>query len=200
MIVDPLKLTIVPDSELNLMMKPTKIDDDDYFEQHKSTIIWHSKRLGISTEEVVQQWKQAPEQKFAWGQFKEYLLKYHKPGKRKSMFSAPIPVGYNILGYDLPIVNRLSTLYGDTTSRGETNIFQPRDKYDVMFMAGLWTENLGDNGPDSLTMDNIRAWLGIDSTNAHDALQDVKDTAELFIRFMKLHRRYAKKVEWKWNH
>ena len=40
----------------------------------------------------------------------------------------------------------------------------------------------------------MRDLFGISKENAHDALQDVKDTANLMIGFMKLHRRVAKKV------
>jgi DNA polymerase III epsilon subunit-like protein len=37
-------------------------------------------------------------------------------------------------------------------------------------------------------MDAIRERTGLSTENAHDALQDVKDTANLMIKFMKTHR------------
>ena len=43
-------------------------------------------------------------------------------------------------------------------------------------------------------MDSMRDLLGMDKTNAHDALQDVKDTANLLIAFMKMHRKFAPNV------
>jgi DNA polymerase III epsilon subunit-like protein len=46
-------------------------------------------------------------------------------------------------------------------------------------------------------MDNLRDYLGISKEGAHDALKDVKDCAEVLIRFMKLHRNLADKVKFK---
>ena len=47
------------------------------------------------------------------------------------------------------------------------------------------------------TLDNLRDYLGIDKTNAHDALKDVKDTAEIMIRFLKLHRSLSSKIKFR---
>jgi DNA polymerase III epsilon subunit-like protein len=47
------------------------------------------------------------------------------------------------------------------------------------------------------TLDNLREYLGISKEGAHDALKDVKDTAEILIRFLKLHRNLGKKVKFK---
>ena len=47
-------------------------------------------------------------------------------------------------------------------------------------------------------MDYMRDYFGMDQTskdNAHDALQDVKDTANLMIKFLKLQRNLLKKVK-----
>ena len=44
-------------------------------------------------------------------------------------------------------------------------------------------------------MDSIRDWMGIPKDNAHDALQDVKDTATVLIKFLKLYRLFAPKVQ-----
>ena len=44
-------------------------------------------------------------------------------------------------------------------------------------------------------MDTLRERMGLSTENAHDALQDVKDTANLMIKFMKLHRRIAPKIK-----
>ena len=50
----------------------------------------------------------------------------------------------------------------------------------------MWTE--GDPSIKSRSMDTIRDRMGMSKDNAHDALQDVKDTANLMIKFMKTHR------------
>ena len=61
---------------------------------------------------------------------------------------------------------------------------------DMMF---LWTEN----NPDikSISMDNMRDYMGLSDENAHDALQDVKDTANIMIRFMKFQRSLASRTK-----
>ena len=37
-------------------------------------------------------------------------------------------------------------------------------------------------------MDSLRDRMGLSKDNAHDALQDVKDTANIMIKFLKTHR------------
>ena len=49
----------------------------------------------------------------------------------------------------------------------------------------------------SYTLDSVRDYFGISKTGAHDALKDVKDTAELIVRFMKLHRNLGQKIKFK---
>jgi len=50
----------------------------------------------------------------------------------------------------------------------------------------MWTE--GDPAVKSISMDSLRDRMGLSKENAHDALQDVKDTANIMIKFMKTHR------------
>ena len=40
----------------------------------------------------------------------------------------------------------------------------------------------------SISMDALRDRMGLSKENAHDALQDVKDSANIFIKLMKTHR------------
>jgi exonuclease I len=49
-----------------------------------------------------------------------------------------------------------------------------------------WTE--GDPSIKSISMDSLRDIMGLSKENAHDALQDVKDEANIFIKLMKTHR------------
>ena len=49
----------------------------------------------------------------------------------------------------------------------------------------------------SYSMDSLRDYFGISKDGAHDAIKDVKDTAEIMIRFMKLHRNLASKIKFK---
>jgi NAD kinase len=57
----------------------------------------------------------------------------------------------------------------------------------------MWMEN----NPDvrSISMDSMRDLMNIDKTNAHDALQDCLDTAQILVKFMKLHRSISPKVQ-----
>jgi DNA polymerase III epsilon subunit-like protein len=50
----------------------------------------------------------------------------------------------------------------------------------------LWTE--ADPAVKSRSLDSFRELLGLSKANAHDALQDVKDTANIFIRMQKSRR------------
>ena len=199
-IVDPIKLEIVKNSEFNINLKPERLtaskkdnpyDDSDILE-------WHGKVRGIAAADVLEDWKGYPEQKQAWSQFVTYLDKYHTKsnGGKKSKFTAPIACGYNILRFDIPIVERLSNKYGNTNSNSnETCLFHPRDKIDLMHNVFMWL--CFNNDVRSLSLDNIRDYLGIDKTNAHDAVKDVKDCAEILIRFLRLHKNLSKKIQFK---
>tara|TARA_Y100000356_G_C11062480_1_gene184604 strand:- start:206 stop:451 length:246 start_codon:yes stop_codon:yes gene_type:complete len=59
-------------------------------------------------------------------------------------------------------------------------------KIDVMDNIFMWTE--ADPDIRSISMDSLRDRMGLSKDNAHDALQDVKDTANIMIKFMKTHR------------
>ena len=77
--------------------------------------------------------------------------------------------------------------------RGEQKIFNPIFTIDVMQHIYCWFENNQD--VKGYSMDYLRDYFGMDKENAHDALQDVKDTANLFIKFMRLQRSLLKKVK-----
>lgn len=199
--VDAQRLEIIKDSEFNAFLKPERIeqskadvelsiyDDSDILE-------WHGKIKGIDKSQVLENWKNYPDQRHTWQQFLGYLDNYHlKNRKTKSQFSAPIACGYNIIRFDMKIINRLSYKYGNINKENNTNIFHPRDQIDLMNVSWLWFENISDIK--SLALDNLREYLGIDKTNAHDALKDVKDCAEMLIRFLRLHRNLSSKIKFR---
>jgi len=111
------------------------------------------------------------------------------------MFSAPIAAGYNILKFDMQIINRMALKYKNVGKDQTNNIFNPRDKIDLMHVMFLWFENNTDIK--SLSLDNMREYFGMSKDNAHDALGDVMDCAEILIRFMRLHRNQAKKIKFR---
>lgn len=127
--------------------------------------------------------------------FVNYLQMYHSRSTKKSCFSAPIAAGYNINRFDLPIINRLSQRYKNTNKENKTDLFFPRDVLDVMNIIFYWFE--GNSQLKNYTLDNLRDYLGLSKENAHDALKDVQDTAEILIRFMKLFRSMSPKIKFK---
>lgn len=189
-IVDARKLELIDGAEFNSFVRPLDFDEQDYFDSHKSTIEWHSNIRNCSVKDILSLWDKAPSQKSVWDNFMTFLDKYHISGKRKSKFTAPIACGYNILGFDMPIINKISERY----SSGK-QVFHPRDKVDLMHWMFPWFENCAE--VKSFSMDNMREYFGMSTAGAHDALKDVKDTAQLFCRFQKLFRRTADKVKFK---
>lgn len=197
-IVDPIKLQIIKNSEFNVNLKPDKLTLDIQNPYMDSDILeWHGKVRAMSAAEVLDDWKGYPEQKQSWSQFVNYLDKYHTKsnGGKKSQFTAPIAAGYNILRFDIPIVDRLSQKHGNVNKNNETCLFHPRDKIDLMHNMFMWLSFNSDIR--SLALDNIRDYLGIDKTGAHDAVKDVKDCAEILIRLLKLHKNLGQKIKFK---
>lgn len=195
-IVDPLRLEIIPDSEFNVNLKPEKLDEDPEYKYADSDVLdFHAKVKGCSKEEVLQLWETHPSQSHAWKLFVSYLEKYHTRSDKKSCFSAPIAAGYNINRFDLRIIERLSQKYNNLNKEGRSSLFYPRDVVDVMNVIFYWFES--NNELKNYTLDNLRDYLGISKVGAHDALKDVRDTAEILIRFMKLHRNLGKKVKFR---
>lgn len=200
LMVDTQRLEIIKNSEFNTFLKPERLEStksvDESIYSDSDILEWHGKIKGVDKSEIFNSWLKYPEQKHTWQQFVSYLDNYHtNVRKNKSQFSAPIACGYNIIRFDMKIINRLSNKYGYTNKENITNLFHPRDQIDLMNIAWLWFENLSDIK--SLSLDNLRDYLGIDKTNAHDALKDVKDCAEILIRFLRLHRKLSSKIKFK---
>ena len=77
----------------------------------------------------------------------------------------------------------------------EDTLFAPRDGIDLMHMVWSWTENR--NELTSYSMDSIREWLGISKDGSHRALKDVKDGANVLIKFLNLIRNTSSKTKFK---
>lgn len=193
--IDPIKLEIIPDSEFNANFKPEVLENDTDYTYKTDILDFHAKVKGSSKDKVLAEWYTYPKQSHSWKTFVDYLHKFHTRTSKKNQFSAPIPAGYNIYRFDLKIIGRLSKKYDNTNKEGETNIFYPRDVLDLMNLIYYWFEN--NNDVKSLSMDNMREYLGIPKDGAHDATKDVKDTAEILIRFMRLHRSVGEKIKFR---
>lgn len=195
-VIDPIKLEIIPDSEFNAIIKPENIGREDYVERHKDTLEWHSKIRNETVESILRRLQNAPTQKIVWETFVNYISQYHTRHDNQNQFSAPIMAGYNIFDFDLIIMDRLCQKYKNVDNKGKPKLFYRRDTIDIMKLMFLWFEGLTD-GPESYTMDNIRTYFGISKEGAHDAMKDVRDEASILLRFLRLHRGFAKKVKFK---
>lgn len=194
--VDPNKLEIIPDSEFNINLRPEALQDKPDYDYSDSDVLdFHAKVRGSSKEDILKQWRDYQKQEQGWKLFVSYLELYHTRSDKKSCFTAPIAAGYNINRFDLKIIERLSTKYSNVNKEGKSSLFYPRDVLDMMNMVFYWFE--GNNELKNYTLDHIREYFGLSTVGAHDALKDVKDTAHLLIRFMRLHRNLANKVKFK---
>ena len=193
--IDPISLEIIPNSEFNCNFKPEVMEEDPKYEYKTDILDFHAKVKGCSKQEVYNEWQQYPKQNVAWKMFVDYLDKYHTKSSKKSQFSAPIAAGYNIYRFDLPIIQRLSKKYKNTNKEGNSNIFYPRDVVDMINLVFYWFNH--SNELKSYSLDSLRDYLGISKDGAHDAIKDVKDTAEILIRFMNLHKNLSQKISFK---
>ena len=133
----------------------------------------------------------APALKSVWKKFCQFVDQYNW---KKDPFFSPIPVGFNIIGFDMVIVNRLCKEFGPwDDKRQEQKLFSKVYKVDIMDNVFLWTE--GDPSVRSISMDSLRERMGLSTENAHDALQDVKDEANIFIKLLKTHRAVYQEIE-----
>ena len=196
LMVDPVKLEIIPDSEFNINLKPYAIENNINYDYSDSDVLdFHAKVRGSSREKILQDWRKYQNQDQGWKMFISYLDIYHTRSSKKTCFSAPIAAGYNINRFDLKITDRLSERYKNINKEGKSNIFYPRDVIDLMNVIFYWFE--GNNELKSYSLDTVRDYFGISKEGAHDAMKDVKDTANILIRFMKLHRNTSSKVKFK---
>jgi len=194
--IDPISLEIIKDSEFNINCKPPILDEDkDYGYEDSDVLEFHAKVSNSSKDKVLAQWKDYPKQSSSWKMFVSYLEKYHTRSTRKNQFSAPIAAGYNINRFDLKILDRLSRKYKNVNKEGNSSLFYPRDVVDIMNILFYWFES--NNELEKYTLDHFRDYVGISKEGAHDALKDVKDSAEILIRFLKLHRNLSKKIKFR---
>jgi hypothetical protein len=128
-IIDPIRLEIVDNSEFNITCKPEVMEKNPEYRYDTDIIDFHAKVRGCSQEEIYAQWRTYTSQEIAWNSFVTYLEKYHCGNrKKKNLFSAPIAAGYNINKFDMKIINRLSEKYKNIeTKEKKSNLFYPRD-------------------------------------------------------------------------
>ena len=136
------------------------------------------------TKKTREQLSNAPSLKSVWSKFTKFVSQYNWKG---DAFFNPIPVGFNIIGFDLIIIDRLCREFGPyDNERNQQKLFSKVYKIDIMDSIFAWTES--DPSVKSISMDSLRERMGLSTEKAHDALQDVKDEANIFIKLLKTHR------------
>lgn len=149
-----------------------------------------SKALEV-TRKTKENLDKAPPFKIVWDKY----LQFHKRfNPTRSAYKAPIFVGYNIINFDMPIIERLCLKYGPTyKDRG--SLFSPMHRYDVFDMFEGYTENNPDIA--GMKLSDAAQWMGIDvaEESLHDALTDTKVCANIFVKLMHLQREVAKQTD-----
>lgn len=180
----PRKLDFVEGGTFHSYIKPPYKRD----ELHMETVQWHAKNAGKKVDEVLDLWYNAPEQKVVWSQFIDFINKYHGPIK-KGKFSAPVLSGHNIISYDNVIFSRLCTRYKYCDANDEQNVVLLNKSVDTLHLLNPWFENNPEL--DSLSLDKLRPYLGLESKGSHDAFKDVNDCGIIMRRFLRYHRALA---------
>lgn len=172
----------------NSEIKPLYFDEEEAVENGWGAI--EQGALDI-TGKTLAELQKAPTLDSVWPKFVKFVNKYNWKG---TPWFAPIPCGYNINNYDSIIIKKLCKMYGPWDEKYSTQaLFHPIQKFDVMDDMFGWTES--DPTIKSISMDNVRKRMGMSDEGAHDALQDVKDTANILIKFQKTKREIYKKLK-----
>lgn len=123
--------------------------------------------------------------------FPTFINWINKYNKGDSVYTAPIPCGYNIIGYDMKILDRYCKKYkiGWDETRQSQKVLSQVYKYDLMDHLWFWFENIPDLSKLKLT--EVLSYMGASEeriTGAHDSLVDVQNTADIIIRIFKMQR------------
>lgn len=133
--------------------------------------------------------EEAPTPSAVWAQLTEFVNQFNP---KRDSWGAPILAGQNIRNYDSVIIKRLN----DKFNKGKV-LFSDFRQIDLMDFTFAWFENSAD--PRNNKLITILEFCGIKYTEdkLHHALQDVRFTGEVLMKFLKLHRYLSPKVRWK---
>jgi len=162
--VDPLKLKILPNSEFYTLIKPEdeKTVEAEALKVNKLTIAELNEK-GVDLE-------------IAWSNFHNYLQQYRK-GKTKQ--SKIIPSGFNICNFDLVIYERLNERFK------KSDVFNETKSLDLFHDFYRWWHN---EEIIYMNMGEIRKRLGMSLEGAHNSLVDVRDCARILLKMLNLYR------------
>ncbi len=183
--VHPRTLEIVEGSEFASYIRPYVMDNvtDD--------ALGVGGKTPAQIQELREKIRAAPSRESVFGDFCAYLKRYTKGNQ----WGAPIPVGHNIINFDNIIIYRLCQEFKMLDKNLYQKIFHPFLCIDTGAILFNWWENLAE--PTKYGMDTVRPYLGLDNSGGHIADKDVADSAAILIRFLKMQRTKALKLNFK---
>lgn len=167
--INPRSLKVIEGSEFNIYCKPR-----DWGKVEEGAL-----RVNKLSKEIIDE--KGFELKTAWTQFTEYLQSFNRKG---SKFTAPIPCGANIRNFDMIIFDRLCKEFNSPQ-----DLFFRRNIVDVLDLAFLWFES--SSIPAKYNMDALRDFFGLSKENAHNAVEDCRQCAQIISRFLAFHRKLS---------
>lgn len=188
------KLEIKPGSEFSSLVKPI-FDEEECKRLNLDPLTDEAVAIHGKTRAMLET---APSLESVWKNFTEYVNEHNF---KKSSWSAPILIGYNIGNFDSRIIERICCeepwKYGPSDEKFKCQgLFHPIHNIDLLDTMFLMFEN--DKDVNSLSADNlIRGHMGYSKAGAHDALGDVRMCAELFCKTQKLFRSFVSKYKFK---
>lgn len=186
-------LDIIPGSEFCSLIRPSNIDEVQDGALKVNKICCGPEKTGGLAYVEERDCLKAPPLDVVWKQFSEYVRQYNY---KKNSFTAPILCGYNVLNFDKIIVDRICKERGQWDDERQANtLFSNFRTLDLMDL--VWYHFEDSSNVPNIKLTTICELVGMEVAGAHEALQDVRNTAQLITRFMNLIRRTSKKVKWK---
>lgn len=176
--INPRTLEIKPNSDFYSLIRPEKP------EEVEAGALAVNK---LSMDDLMK----APSIDVVWTDYVKYVEQFNW---KKTSWTAPIQTGYNLRAFDAIITRRLCERFGQFKD-GKQTLFSNFASFDLLDDIWRWFDD--SNEIKNRKLDTVREYLGIDASQAHNALIDCKQTAEILCRFLKLYRTLFKKVKLK---
>lgn len=135
--------------------------------------------------------KEAPTIDVVWPLFTGWIKKYYV-GNSSGTWGAPIPCGYNIVGFDMPILSRYCKKFKQWDNKfNNQSLLNPIHSFDVMQQMWFLTRCNQDLTKLKLS-ESVLPYMGVSQAKidegGHDALFDATMTAEIAIKLLKFGR------------
>jgi len=154
--IEPRKLTLIENSLFSSEVRPI-LDDAAAIAAGLGPV---EDEALLKTHKTREALAKAPELKDVWTSWVENISKYRI--NRGGAWGGPIRCGFNINNFDNPIVDRYAQQFGQWDKEwGNQTIFQPVVSNDLLPEFWKVTENIKINNTHSISLDNLRAWLGM---------------------------------------